>query len=130
MSPHFSLSCHVNVLCPPPLASSGGGSPQGQSQGEAGGDGEGEGEESLSSKPRPVWLETLLCKYIREVTHANTTNSSGSGSSRASGSSGSERGEMSLPLPPVGSLCAFLSCCALRQVSTTQAEDEAMLEVS
>jgi hypothetical protein len=72
-------------------------------------DGEGEGgEESLSSRPRPVWLETLLGLYSREV--APPATSSG--------------------LPPVGSLCAFLSCCATKQVATTKAEHEAILEVS
>lgn len=69
---------------------------------------DGDGEESLSSKPRPVWLETLLCKYTHEVTDMPLVKDS---------------------LPPVGSLCAFLSCCAIRQVSMTKAEEEALLEL-
>lgn len=90
-------------------------------------DGDGEGDESMSSRPRPVWLETLLRKYAREVM---MEDSSGNGSNSNS-CSGKDAAVTCPPvgLPPVGSFCAFLSCCALRQVATSRAEEEAMLEV-
>lgn len=73
---------------------------------------DGDGEENMSAKPRPVWLETLLRKYLAEV----------------AGGSGRQAGKDALP--PVGSLCAFLSCCAVKQVAMTKAEAAALFEVS
>jgi hypothetical protein len=79
---------------------------------------DGDGEESLASKPRPVWLETLLRKYINEVSNCPSNDPDTAPPPLTNG------------LPPVGSLCAFLSCCAIRQIAMTKVEEEALLEVS
>jgi hypothetical protein len=86
-------------------------------------DGDGDGEECMSSKPRPVWLETLLCKYTSEV-----INRSSLGAGAEAGAEGAQV-KPSTTLPPVGSLCAFLSCCAIKQVAMTKSEEGALLEV-
>ena len=79
---------------------------------------DGEADESLSSKPRPVWLETLISKYNREVVKGNKDSTKLS-----------DMGTVPPPLPPIGSLCAFLSCCVIHLVATTGAEYEALVEV-
>mgnify|MGYP005995807451 CR=1 FL=1 len=81
---------------------------------------DGDGEESMSSKPRPVWLETLLRKYASEVTNRPPEESAANAPPPPPTTNG---------LPPVGSLCAFLSCCAIRQVALTKVEEAALLEV-
>jgi len=94
---------------------------------------DGEIPEKFESLPRPLWLETLIQKYITHVPSRPQppTNCSDPifSSPILSPPPSTPSVSLSAPLPPVGSLASFLSCCVTDQIDCTETENRAIHEL-